>query len=83
LGNDTVAQLVSNFGGTLRRWSPEKQQTFANRVNEVRRVQAERIRQKLLSEILEENIEEVIEQVPMTEVDYDTEIQKYVERALK
>lgn len=81
LGNDTVAQLISNFGATLRRMSPEKRQTFNNRVNEVRRVQAERIRQKLLSEILEENIAEVVEQRPMSEADYDAEIKKFVARA--
>lgn len=80
LGNDTVAQLVSNFGGTLRRMSPEKQQTFYNRVKEVRRIQAERARLKA-QELLDEQIDEVVEAKPMTDGDYDKELSKFIERA--
>lgn len=80
LGNDTVSQLVSNFGGTLRRMSPEKQQTFYNRVKEVRRIQAERARLKA-QELLDEQIDEVIEAKPMTDSDYDKELSRFIERA--
>lgn len=80
LGNDTVAQLVSNYAGTLRRMSPEKRDVFENRVNEVRIFMAERIRQKLLQEVLEEKIDEEQHKL-MTEADYDEQIQKYIERA--
>lgn len=81
LGNDTVAQLVSNYAGTLRRMSPEKRETFNNRVKEVRRAMAERIRQKMLSEILDERIDEVAEVKQMTEKDYDDKIQEFIDRA--
>ncbi len=79
LGNDTVAQLISNYAGTLRRMTPEKREVFNNRVKEVRRYMAERIRQKTLAEIVDEAIIEE-EQKPMSEADYDEQIQKYIEK---
>lgn len=81
LGNDTVAQLISNYAATLRKMSPEKRETFNNRVKEVRRVMADRIRQKMLSEILDERVDEVIEVQKMTEQDYDDKIQGFIDRA--
>lgn len=81
LGNDTVAQLVSNYAATLRRMSPEKRETFNNRIKEVRRVMAERIRQKLLAEILDERVDEIVEVKEMTERDYDDKIQEFIDRS--
>lgn len=80
LGNDTVAQLISNYGGTLRRMSPEKFQTFTNRVKEVQRIQAERARLKA-QELLEQQFDEVSEATPMTDSDYDEQLSKFIQKA--
>lgn len=80
LGSDTVAQLVSNFGGTLRRMSPERRQIFDNRIKEVTRVQAERVRMKA-QELLDEKIDEVTDSKPMSEQDIDAELEKFIEAA--
>ncbi len=79
LGNDTVAQLISNYGATLRRWSPEKRESFNRRVAEVRRIMEETRRQKLLSEILEEQIDEVEVKQEMSEAELNVEIEKYID----
>lgn len=81
LGNDTVSQLISNYAATLRKMSPEKREAFDNRVKEVRRIMADRIRQKLLSEILDEKIDEIADVQEMTEQDYDDKIQEFINRA--
>ncbi len=81
LGNDTVSQLISNYAATLRKMSPEKREAFDNRVKEVRRIMADRIRQKLLSEILDEKIDEIADVQEMTEQDYDDKIKEFVDRA--
>lgn len=44
LGNDTVSQLISNFAGTKRKWSPERQQAFLDRVTACRVAMMDRIR---------------------------------------
>jgi hypothetical protein len=82
LGNDSVAQLVSNFGATLRRFSTEKQRAFRNRVNEVRRIMDETRRQKMLSEILDEQIDEIVVKQEMSESELDEKISEYVERTI-
>jgi hypothetical protein len=82
LGNDTVAQLISNFAGTLRRMPPEKREAFGNRIKEVRRTMGERIRQKLLSEVLDERIDEIVKVKEMTEKDYDDKIQSFIDRSV-
>lgn len=81
LGNDTVSQLISNYASTLRKMSPEKREAFDNRVKEVRRIMADRIRQKLLSEILDERIDEIADVQEMTEQDYDDKIKEFIDRA--
>jgi hypothetical protein len=51
LGNDTVAQLVSNYAGTRRKWSPERNALFQERIDSIRNIVAERVRVNLLSEV--------------------------------
>ena len=51
LGDDTVSQLISNYGGTLRRMSPQRQQLFFERIAAVKAVMGERIRVRLLDEV--------------------------------
>lgn len=82
LGNDTVAQLVSNYGGTLKRMSPERRQIFANRINDVRIAMRQRIRDKQMKDLLSENISDE-EAVPMkqTEADIDASIQDYIRKS--
>jgi hypothetical protein len=80
LGNDTVAQIISNFGATVRKWSEERMQTFKSRIAEVRRVQGERARTKTLADILDASIDEIIEQ-EVNEADYDARLAVFVERA--
>lgn len=56
LGSDTVAQLVSNFANVWRKYPPDMQQLFRDRVARVKAVIAERVRQRYLSQV--EDVEE-------------------------
>jgi hypothetical protein len=51
LGNDAPAQIISNYGNTLRKWSLEKQEAFARRLETIRAAIAERVRLSILSEV--------------------------------
>lgn len=81
LGNDTVAQLVSNFAGTLRRMSPERREIFDARCRDCRAVQQQRLREKTLFELTQEHVvdTDAAASASKTEAEYDEEILKYVD----
>jgi len=51
LGNDAPAQIISNYGNTLRKWSLEKQDAFTRRLEAINAGIAERVRLAILDEV--------------------------------
>lgn len=77
LGSDPPSQIISNYGNTLRKWSLEKVDAFARRVEAVRAGIAERVRVNILEEIEDKSEAEGGD----TEIDYKAAIARISHRA--